>query len=286
MIPEGLAVLLFVASVIGVYLASFAMVWSRVLSRRDPGQRHGSARRILEPLTHGLAIFGLGCIGYGRWVEPFRLETTYLTMTSAKFAAAAEPIRVAQFSDLHSDEVERLEPILIERLRQLQPDLVTFTGDTSNRRSGDPVAMESLRAISGIAPTFAVKGNWDSSQRTFELFEKAGITELDGTSVTLRLKGSEVWLGGIAVGNERALDLAAMRPPRDLFSIVLYVSGRAAAFFPESIQVRRILGTTARTPDRLSRRVHAETASSSSAARCDGVGRDSETTRGQQQDPG
>lgn len=222
LIPEGLAVLLFVASVLGVYVASFAMVWSRLLSRRDPGQRHRSARRILEPLTHGLAIFGLGCIGYGRWVEPFRLETTYVTVTSAKLAPAAEPIRVAQFSDLHSDEVERLEPILIERLRQLQPDLITFTGDTSNSRSGDPVATECLRAISGIAPTFAVKGNWDSSRRAFQLFEKAGITELDGTGVTLQLNGSEVWLGGMAVGNEGALDLAAMRPPRDLFSIVLY----------------------------------------------------------------
>jgi hypothetical protein len=43
-----------------------------------------------------------------------------------------------------------------------RPDLIVFTGDAINSRDGLPIFRRCLSRMAAIAPTYAVRGNWDT----------------------------------------------------------------------------------------------------------------------------
>lgn len=170
----------------------------------------------------GLAIVGLICMLYGRFVEPYWLSVTHVSVASPKIPRGLR-LRIAHISDVHSDPTARLEESLPAAIAAEQPDLIVFTGDSINSAEGLPVFRSLLQKLSATAPTFVVKGNWDTSYwNSLSLFDRTGVVELNGAGRVLELRGIKVGIAGLAVGNEKNLARSLAGIPADAFSIFLY----------------------------------------------------------------
>jgi len=241
---EGTRVLVFLGGVGMVYGVSALFLLDAVVARmrarstgaapeREPSHaaspnrpsRRGRTYRILRTVAGGLACLGVLCIAYGFVVEPYWLDVTHERIVADELPPGSRSVRIAQVSDLHCDSVERIEDEVVEALRSEAPDLIVFTGDCVNSLEAMPLFKKSLRALSDIAPTYVIRGNWDVwfwPER--DRFGDTGAVELDGAGRVVEVEGVRFWLGGAMVGDQRSIDRGLAQVPQDLFSVFLYHS--------------------------------------------------------------
>src|SRR4030095_7169266 len=136
-----LIALLFVVSVVAVYLFAAAVVVRLVRVRR---LRSISA---FDRVILILAGAGILCIAYGHWIEPNWLSKSYVVIRSSKIPAGRRAIRLLHFSVCPSESCPRLEPPLGKAAAAAHPDLIVFTGDSLNSPSGLPVLRECIEAL-------------------------------------------------------------------------------------------------------------------------------------------
>jgi len=218
---EKLRVLLFLAFLVAVYaLAAVTLV------RRFRGRSAERSRRwrSIGNLAVVLAVLGLPCFYYGWRIEPFWPEVTRIPITTDKLAPGESAIRVVHLSDLHSERRERLEPILPRLVAALRPDIIVFTGDAINGLDGLPTFKRCLGQLATIAPTFAVRGNWDAWYfPQADLFGGTRAHELDGEIAPVLLpSGRTVFLAGISVRHEARLGAMLSRLPAHELSLFLF----------------------------------------------------------------
>ncbi len=161
-------------------------------------------------VIYTLAVLGILCISYSRLIEPRWLSITKVTIESPKIKG--RPIRLVHITDLHCDPTVRLEDQLPRAIARLEPDLIVFTGDAANSEEGVPVLKECLKRIAAIAPTCAVRGNFDTGLPG--LFEGTGAVELGGNSISFEIDGTKVVVAGVNFGkDEGAFRLENELPP-------------------------------------------------------------------------
>lgn len=154
--------------------------------------------RILTSFLLILVLIG-GLIFYGFKIEPFRLKVNEYTLK--KTEAAASSLTIAQISDLHikQDFTSRNLKKVVDRLNQLKPDIVLFTGDLYDNYSvyhdDEHVTAELKRIEAGYAK-LAVWGNRDygggAVRQYASIMADAGFTLLknESTSITLESGGT------------------------------------------------------------------------------------------------
>jgi predicted MPP superfamily phosphohydrolase len=206
----------FVAVVGAVYVAAAVVLLRRFVSKRPLGR---TARVVLA-----LAGAGALCFVYGRCVEPRWIEVTTTRVATTRLPAGHRGVRIVHLSDIHSIESPLVEDLLPEVVAELKPDLIVFTGDAANSPEGVPVFKRCLAALAKIAPTFAVKGNWDAWYfPEVARFDGTGATELDGTSATVDVAGAKVRIVGVGfLGALQGLAPALAALPADGPAVVLF----------------------------------------------------------------
>ncbi|HEY7545824.1 MAG TPA: metallophosphoesterase, partial [Blastocatellia bacterium] len=224
MLPsETFRVLLFVGIIATIYIVAAREVVKIFLRRRGhlkspESQRQSWYRRI----AFTLAAAGILCFAYAYFIEPYWPEVTRSHITTAKLPSLARPIRIAHISDLHSDPKVRLESRLPDIIAAEKPDIIVFTGDAINSVDALPVFKECLRRIAAIAPTFAVRGNWDTSfHRRLDLFSDTGAQELRSSAKQIQIEGASVWIGGVDSGRESDIAGTFKEAPTDAFKVFL-----------------------------------------------------------------
>jgi hypothetical protein len=213
---------------VGVVAITFVLAARTLL--RMALERLGRAVRPTRPwvlwprrVVLGLAAVGCLCVLYGWLVEPYWLAVTHVRIETPKFPAGARPMRIVHISDLHCDPKVRLEEHLPGEIAAENPDLIVFTGDAINSPDGLPNFKRLLTRLAVIAPTFVVKGNWDSWYWPhLDLYGGTGARELDGDAVPVTLGGSTVWVSGVAVEGEARIGRALGAMPPDAFQVFLY----------------------------------------------------------------
>ncbi|MBI4668240.1 MAG: metallophosphoesterase [Elusimicrobia bacterium] len=162
------------------------------------------------------------CIAYGYFIEPYWPQVITVRLTSQKLAQGTKPIRIVHISDIHSDPKPRLEDRLPDIIASLKPDLNFFTGDAVNSPDGLPVFKRCLAQIAAIAPTFAVKGNFDGWSN-LDYFGGIKVQELAGNAVKVSLGGgTDVWVTGVLPASKGLLDKALLKIPSGTFVIFLH----------------------------------------------------------------
>ena len=224
-------VLLFVCAVGGVYVLAALALGRGLLRRRGYLSPPSRGVRRAERASLALAGVGLLCFAYGRLVEPFWPEVTRTRLASRKLAGAARPVRVVHLSDLHCDPEPRLEERLPDLVAAERPDLIVFTGDSLNSPAGLPVLRKLMTRLAAIAPTFAVRGNWDVHYWwREELFGGTGVRELKNEAVRLEVAGASLWVAGVPYASgdvppyyvDAAIPQATKDVPEGEFTIFLY----------------------------------------------------------------
>ncbi len=216
--PTGdlIRALLFVGGVAGVYLLAGWFLLCAILKRGCL-----SARRLwLRGAVFSLAIVGMLCVAYGYLVEPYRLEVTRVQIVSRKLKPGTR-LRIVQISDLHSSDHERLEPQIPRLIARQKPDLIVYTGDTSNSPAGLARAQRMFQRLAAIAPVYSVAGNWDDPG----LLDGTGVQELDSRVVALQVNGNAIRIAGVAATESDGKPplMSLLWPvPADKFLIVLF----------------------------------------------------------------
>ncbi len=214
---EDVVFIIFVCGLGFLYAACLRVLWFAYKA----GWRQYQFKK-LEIASLCLGIAGLVCFCYGLY-EPFILKVSPVQITSGKVNKVGSPIRIVHITDLHSDGIDRLESQLPDEIAALKPDLVVFTGDSANNEKGLLTFRKCVTEIAKIAPTFAVYGNHDSrGGRLWDIYGETGVRLLNGSSETLKVRGTKIWIAGVAVDNEGSLVNALKDIPPDAFSIFLY----------------------------------------------------------------
>lgn len=220
MLPsEFVRVALFVGAILAVYVvATLALV--RRLRRTPAGT---PLRRRIENAALVLAAAGVLCFAYGWKVEPYWPEVTHTRIPLAALPAGATPIRLALISDVHSDRKPRLETRLPALIAAEHPDAIVFAGDSVNSPAGLPIFRALMTALARVAPTYGVRGNWDSWYfAKTDPFLKTGVTHLQADGTALTVRGTTLWLIGLDVGHEPALPHALAAAPPGAPRLLLY----------------------------------------------------------------
>jgi len=198
--------------------------WRILPHASNPAPRIGWATLLL------LNLVVLACEIDGLYVEPFDLRTTGLRLETP---AGSRPLRIVHLSDTHVERITRREIEMLQRVRELQPDLILLTGDYLNiDYNTDPRAIQDGRSVlaqlSAPYGVYAIPGSppVDLPQSLHQVFDGLDITLLQDEARQLDIAGQAIYLMGVSVGGERpdaatVRDLAGKTPPGS-YSILLY----------------------------------------------------------------
>ncbi len=146
------------------------------------------------------------CVAFGGWViwANTALERTDYKIASARLPAEFEGFRIAQVADLHCAEYDQGNQKLLSMLKEAQPDIIVFTGDTFDERHPDKTpTLDFLRACTEIAPCYMVTGNHECAMNRQDYFaleaqiREIGVDVLHAETVKIERSGASITLLGV-----------------------------------------------------------------------------------------
>jgi len=154
-------------------------------------------------------VFGMASFADMYWIEPNWIKTEWVVIKDQALASVLAGIKVLQISDIHiGNSIGYRERQLIEKVNELNPDILFITGDFFSIKYG-PDAAAQLKAISHLISSlkasvgiFGILGNYDGylSHNPARLREmkRAGIEILVNESRRILLPNGQVlWLTGL-----------------------------------------------------------------------------------------
>jgi uncharacterized protein len=155
------------------------------------------------------------------FVEPYRIQVTKYDLQGN----VASPLKIAQFSDLHTHGMGRNERHALQILGTEKPDLIVVTGDCLGNVAGDYRMCEQFyRRLNAPLGVWVVRGNWENDmpvhhERAF--YEKAGVHLLVNQNASPRPDFVLIGLDDPSSGTPR-LDRALVGVPADVYKIAFF----------------------------------------------------------------
>jgi hypothetical protein len=171
----------------------------------SPTQPTVSRRSLLKAGIGGV----VGLAAYSNVIARHWIEITRPEIRLTGLPAAFDGLRIAQLSDIHMDEFT--EPFflhhVIDRINQLQPDVVLLTGDfvsyeIGSRHFAIGSAWQCANILTSLRCTqlYAVMGNHDvyvSAKDVTSALRANRITVLNNSCLPIERPGARIWLAGV-----------------------------------------------------------------------------------------
>ena len=145
-----------------------------------------------------LSFFIILLLGFDK-----RLKVTHYSYTNAKIPLSFDNYNILQISDFHCASFGQNEKLLINRIKELSPDLIVFTGDMIDKKHTTISNISILlNEISTIAPIYAVNGNHEKDNSVLykqlqSLYQKYNVTELNDRTISLSQNNETIYLHGL-----------------------------------------------------------------------------------------
>lgn len=220
-ISEKVVLLMFLLAVAGIYFLEAVLLIRFAVA----GLRHKSKAKILlaKPVLvlHLVALAGIGCLLYGFFVEPGRIEVTNISVQTDKLKATT--LRIVHISDLHCDKKVRNEERMVELINQLGPDVIVFTGDAMNTASALPLFKSTMENLQASLGKFAVKGNFEIHRWSkLDLYGETGFELLNAKTVAVGKNGETIHVSGLSCDSPGDFKRLLKPVPKGDFSVFLY----------------------------------------------------------------
>lgn len=212
---DWIVILAVMGSVAALYIAAAFILLRPFIVPEKIRPKLGATGLLVLILTG----FSFVCLAYAYFVEPYWLEVTHVKIALADFPADHPPIKIVQVSDMHCDKVKRLEDRVVKEIEKEKPALILFSGDAMNSLDGQSNFNEFAAQIAKIAPTFAVKGDWDFAFHPVNVLEESKLEILSGHKV-LNVDGVNICIAGADSGASCQSVLESA--PRNMPTIVMY----------------------------------------------------------------
>lgn len=144
------------------------------------------------------------------------LEISRYEVKSQKLPESFDGFKIVQLSDLHGAEFGEDGMGLVEKVKELEPDMIALTGDFVTDE-GDLAAVEKLAArLVKLCPVYFVSGNHEFGSglavKVRNILERAGVKYLSNEYLTISRGEDGILLGGV----EDPLAYADMLSPDEL----------------------------------------------------------------------
>jgi predicted MPP superfamily phosphohydrolase len=170
-----------------------------------------------------LALLVALCVLWARLVEPFWPQVERVRIETDRLPAGTGPVRLVLLADTHCDPAARAEPRIPGIVRELEPDAIVFAGDAINSPEGLPHFRRLMKQLAEIAPTYAVRGNWEIWWfREVDFYSGTGVSFLEDRAIPVRSGGAEVWLCGAPPLTPGEPPPALSLPPEGRFKILVH----------------------------------------------------------------
>ena len=171
--------------------------------------------------THGKKQRGRGCltalivIALIAAICAFLIKDSSQTLEISRYEVASEKLsesfdgfRIVQLSDLHGAEFGDDGMGLVEKVRELEPDIIALTGDFITDESDLAAVKKLAERITRLCPVYFVSGNHEfGSGFAVELrniLEDAGVKYLSNEYFTISRGEDAILLGGVEDPNAYA----------------------------------------------------------------------------------
>jgi len=165
----------------------------------------------LKKWTIFLVVFAaiLGLLGYARYIEPNRVQVERVTIPIKNLPAALAGLTIVQLSDLElgGGGLRPREETVIERVNELEPDLIVITGDliasSADFEAAADQAGEFVSRLKARDGVWVVRGDNDfvrqieRSDRLLEALQEGGAHVLVNQVVALGPAGAGLVLVGV-----------------------------------------------------------------------------------------
>jgi uncharacterized protein len=167
-------------------------------------------RKRLRLALAGILLLVCGVVGWAFFIEPNRLVVRQETLEIDRWPSGLSGLTIAVISDLHVGSAyidERKLHTIVERTNQLQPDLIVILGDyiTGNGRTSHRVEPEVfaplLKDLHAPLGVYSVLGNhdwWYNGVKVRRALEANGIKVLENEVAQIDVRGTRLWLVGLA----------------------------------------------------------------------------------------
>lgn len=144
------------------------------------------------------------------------LEISRYEVKSQKLPESFDGFKIVQLSDLHGAEFGEDGMELVEKVKELEPDIIALTGDFVTDE-GDLAAVEKLVArLVKLCPVYFISGNHEFGSglavKVRNILERAGVKYLSNEYLTISRGEDGILLGGV----EDPLAYADMLSPDEL----------------------------------------------------------------------
>lgn len=144
------------------------------------------------------------------------LEISRYEVKSQKLPESFDGFKIVQLSDLHGAEFGEDGMGLVEKVKELEPDIIALTGDFVTDES-DLAAVEKLAArLTELCPVYFISGNHEFGSglavKVRNILERAGVKYLSNEYLTISRGEDGILLGGV----EDPLAYADMLSPDEL----------------------------------------------------------------------
>ncbi len=144
------------------------------------------------------------------------LEISRYEVNSKKLPESFDGFKIVQLSDLHGAEFGEDGMGLVEKVKELEPDIIALTGDFVTDE-GDLAAVKKLAGrLTELCPVYFVSGNHEFGSglavKVRNILERAGVKYLSNEYLTISRGEDEILLGGV----EDPLAYADMLSPDEL----------------------------------------------------------------------
>lgn len=144
------------------------------------------------------------------------LEISRYEVNSKKLPESFDGFKIVQLSDLHGAEFGEDGMELVEKVKELEPDMIALTGDFVTDE-GDLAAVEKLAArLTELCPVYFISGNHEFGSglavKVRNILERAGVKYLSNEYLTISRGEDGILLGGV----EDPLAYADMLSPDEL----------------------------------------------------------------------
>ena len=207
--------------------------------RRSPGPMQWGrtprwGKRVRVMLAAIILVIGL-VVFWAFLIEPNRLVVREQTIKINNWPKELSGLRIAVLSDIHAGgwfiDDKKLRNI-VQRTNQLQPDLIVILGDymSGDGRTSDRVEPEvfaaTLKDFHAPLGVYSVLGNhdwWYSGAKVRRGLEQNGIKVLEDEVAQVNVRGTSLWLVGLADLWTRAqrIEQTVAKVPQGATSIAL-----------------------------------------------------------------
>jgi len=123
-----------------------------------------SRRKAVTQIGFGIAAIPFASFLYGMFKTRYDFKVFHTRLTLKNLPDSFEGLRIVQFSDFHAGSLDDYKAIEagVNKIQELQPDLILFTGDLVNNTSEEfDKFIPLLKGLSAKYGKFSIMGNHD-----------------------------------------------------------------------------------------------------------------------------